>query len=357
MCLHRSPTTLWPVASNKMRLEKSYKINSDEYHTGDLVQGVKRKKMKYAGENCLFNPSSNSGFHNGHPGKWCIPLILYSMLIIYCSSIINLGLKFTLIKIYDCEMPNIFLNIVFSLYLGLNASSRKFFHPLCRFIICNSVFIELCCLVLFDYFLIYEWFIVAVAWSTTQSTYNLYCSIQYVIGSDKIFSHLTGHLYIPAATFIYLSTRTNLYLRQLQPPSVNNFICGCFFFLSDFIEFCCLVFDYFLIYKGLVVAVAWSTTQSIQPYPPTRTNLYLRQLQPPSVNNFICGCFFLSTFLIIGNSWQNLFCANCLFLQYSTYCWFLVNFFNLAYLYNFIVASRTELKWPVSNLFQRCWYK
>ena len=250
MCLHRSPTTLWPVASNKMRLEKSYKINSDKYHTGDLVQGVKRKKMKYAGENCLFNPSSNSGFPNGHPGKWYIPLILYSMLIIYCSSIINLGLKFILIKIYDCEMPNIFLNIVFSLYLGLNASSRKFFHPLCRFIICNSVFIE----------------------------------------------------------------------------------------------FCCLVSDYFLIYKGLVVAVAWSTTQSIQPYPPTRTNLYLRQLQPPSVNNFICGCFFLSTFLIIGNSWQNLFCANCLFLQYSTYCWFFVNYFNLAYLYNFIVASRTELK-------------
>ena len=125
MCLHRSPTTLWPVASNKLRLEKSYKINSDKYHTGDLVQGVQRKKMKYAVENCLFNPSSNSGFHNGHPGKWCIPLILYSMLIIYCSSIINLGLKFTLIKIYDCEMPNIFLrfqNFVFSLYLGLNAA-------------------------------------------------------------------------------------------------------------------------------------------------------------------------------------------------------------------------------------------
>ena len=223
-------------------------------------------------------------------------------------------------------MPNIFLNIVFSLYLGLNASSRKFFHPLCRFIICNSVFIEFCCLV-FDYFLIYKGLVVAVAWSTTQSIQP------------------------------YPPTRTNLYLRQLQPSSVNNFICGCFFFLSDFIEFCCLVFDYFLIYKGLVVAVAWSTTQSIQPYPPTRTNLYLRQLQPPSVNNFICGCFFLSTFLIIGNSWQNLFCANCLFLQYSTYCWFFVNYFNLAYLYNFIVASRTELKWPVSNLFQRCWYK
>ena len=254
MCLHRSPTTMWPVAFNKIRLDKSYKTNSDKYHTGDLVQGVKRKKMKYAGENC-FNPSSNSGFLNRHPGKWCIPLILYSMLIIYCSSIIILGLKFILIKIYDCEMPNIFLNIVFSLYLGLNASSRKFFHPLCRFIICNSVFIELCCLVLFDYFLVYERFIVAVAWSTTQSTYNLYCSIQY---QD-----------IPVVTSIYLSTRTNLYLRQLQPPSVNN---------------------------------------------------------------FICGCFFLSTFLIIGNSWQNLFCANCLFLQYSTYCWFFVNYFNLAYL-------------------------
>ena len=136
-----------------------------------------------------------------------------------------------------------------------------------------------------------------------------------------------------------------------------NFLNHWWKFMAKLIEFCCLVFDYFLIYKGLVVAVAWSTTQSIQPYPPTRTNLYLRQLQPPSVNNFICGCFFLSTFLIIGNSWQNLFCANCLFLQYSTYCWFFVNYFNLAYLYNFIVASRTELKWPVSNLFQRCWYK
>ena len=123
-------------------------------------------------------------------------------------------------------MPNIFLrfqNIVFSLYLGLNASSRKFCHPLCRFIVCNSDFIEFCCLVLFDYFLIYEWFIVAVAWSTTQSTYNLYCSIQYVIISNKIFSHLTGHLYIPVVTFIYISTRTNLYLWQLKPPSVNNF--------------------------------------------------------------------------------------------------------------------------------------
>ena len=81
MCLHRSPTTLWPVASNKMRLDKSYKINSDKYHTGDLVQGVQRKSREYAVENCLFNPSSNSGFHNGHPGKWYIPLILYSMLV------------------------------------------------------------------------------------------------------------------------------------------------------------------------------------------------------------------------------------------------------------------------------------
>ena len=115
MCLHRSPTTftLWPVASNALRLDDSYRIKSEKYHTGE--QGVKRKKRKYAAEYCLPISSSDSGFHNGHPGKWYKPLILYSMLVIlhmlirYCSSIINLGLKFTLITISDCEMPNIFL--------------------------------------------------------------------------------------------------------------------------------------------------------------------------------------------------------------------------------------------------------
>ena len=253
MCVHRRPPTYWCwsdvyyTPNERLVAFKTFKYKSElsVYIKGE---GVQSKKERNAAESNVSNPASDSGFYNGHPSKYCLPIIIYLiqelqyMLIQYWFTsqiIININpcQKFTFITIYDnCKMPNIFLRFLYfaiplfylrfivkcvcpltdivHLFVELSLFWFLAFDHLCgirllsvlfQFVVSinySEVFINLGCML-------------AVAWSTTKSTNYLY--------NQGIF--LSRHS--SARTNLYL-WQLNLpfnyfYLWQLKLPSVNNF--------------------------------------------------------------------------------------------------------------------------------------